>query len=155
MMRLLGFESEVEVKRDHQTPNAARRQDERTARVAGGAHADVPLQWPDDHPTDGPTMKRVALWVELEINDGAMPAFLEAARRDAEGSVAREPGCRRFDILRDPARPNRVCFYEVYDDEAALAAHREMAHFKAYASESPPLIAAKTVTRLAADEHAK
>ena len=74
-------------------------------------------------------MKRLALWVEFELKPGAMPAFLTAARNDATGSVTREPGCRRFDVLVDPQRTDRVCFYEVYDDEAAYIAHRELPHY--------------------------
>ena len=97
-------------------------------------------------------MKRFALWVEFEVNPGATAAFLEAARQDATGSVTHEPGCRRFDVLVDPARPERVCFYEVYDDEAAFQAHREMPHFKAYITASESLIANKTVTRMVAEE---
>jgi autoinducer 2-degrading protein len=97
-------------------------------------------------------MKRFAIWVEFEIKPGATPAFLQAARLDATGSVTHEPGCRRFDVLVDPDHPQRVCFYEVYDDEAAFDAHREMPHFKAYIAASEPLIANKTVTRLIAEE---
>ena len=94
---------------------------------------------------------RFALWVELDINPGQLDTFLVAARGDAHGSVTHEPGCRRFDILRDAERPTRVCFYEVYDDEAAFLAHREMPHFKRYLAESEPMIEGTTVTRLAVE----
>jgi quinol monooxygenase YgiN len=97
-------------------------------------------------------MKRLALWVEFQLKPGAMPAFLTAARNDATGSVTREPGCRRFDVLVDPQRTDRVCFYEVYDDEVALDAHRTMPHFQAYLSATESLVASKIVTRLAAIE---
>jgi (4S)-4-hydroxy-5-phosphonooxypentane-2,3-dione isomerase len=93
-------------------------------------------------------MHCLALWVEFELRPGHSAAFLEAARLDAEGSVGNEPGCRRFDILQDPALPDRVCFYEVYDDEAAFEQHREMPHFKAYFAATEPMIATKRVTRL-------
>lgn len=97
-------------------------------------------------------MKRFALWVEFQLKPGAMPAFLTAARNDATGSITREPGCRRFDVLVDPLRTDRVCFYEVYDDEVAFDAHRMMPHFQAYLSATESLVASKTVTRLAAIE---
>ena len=58
-------------------------------------------------------MHYFALWVEFDLHPGHSAAFLEAARLDAQGSVDHEPGCRRFDILQDPAEPDRVCFYEV------------------------------------------
>ncbi len=100
-------------------------------------------------------MQRYALWVELDILPGRMAAFLEAARLDAEGSVGNEPGCRRFDVLQDPALPNRVCFYEVYDDEAAFLRHREMPHFKTYLATTEPMIAAKRVTFLQVEQRGK
>lgn len=93
-------------------------------------------------------MRCFALWVEFDLQPGVHDAFLAAARLDAEGSVRNEPGCRRFDILQDPASPTRVCFYEVYDDEAAFERHREMPHFKAYFAATEPMIASKRVSRL-------
>jgi quinol monooxygenase YgiN len=89
-----------------------------------------------------------ALWVEFDLHPGHLEAFLDAARLDAQGSVDNEPGCRRFDILQDPAAPHRVCFYEVYDDEAAFLRHREMPHFKIYFAATEPMVAAKRVTKL-------
>jgi quinol monooxygenase YgiN len=96
-------------------------------------------------------MPKIALWVELDVKPLMLDAFLAVARDDARGSVTTEPGCRRFDILRDAERPSRVCFYEVYDDEAAFLAHRDTPHFKRYAAESETMIAARKVTRLAAE----
>ena len=96
-------------------------------------------------------MKHFAVWVQFDVKPGLLPAFLEAAQLDAQGSVGNEPGCHRFDILQDPDVANRVYFYEVYDDEAAFAAHREMPHFKTYASVSEPMIAAKSALRLPVD----
>ncbi|HEX3631875.1 MAG TPA: putative quinol monooxygenase [Casimicrobiaceae bacterium] len=93
-------------------------------------------------------MHRFALWVEFDLHPGHSAAFLEAARLDAEGSVGIEPGCRRFDILQDPALPDRVCFYEVYDDEAAFLRHRDTPHFKTYFAATEPMIAAKRVIKL-------
>ena len=93
-------------------------------------------------------MQHFALWVEFDLHPGRIDAFLEAARLDAEGSVGSEPGCRRFDILRDPDVPDRVFFYEVYDDEAAFLRHREMPHFKTYFAATESMIAAKRVIKL-------
>src|SRR3954447_598125 len=103
----------------------------------------------------GASMKRLVLLVDLHIKAGMMPAFLDIARQDAHGSVTDEPGCRRFDILHDADDPQRVRFYEVYDDETALAAHRDTPHFKAYAAASPPFIESRNVTRLSVEERGK
>lgn len=96
-------------------------------------------------------MPKFALWVEFDVKPSQLQAFLVAARDDANGSVTHEPGCRRFDILRNAERPSHVCFYEVYDDEAAFLAHREMPHYKRYATASEPMVEARTVTRLDAE----
>lgn len=93
-------------------------------------------------------MKHFAVWVQFDVKPGQLPAFLDAARLDAQGSVRNEPGCHRFDILQDPEVANRVYFYEVYQDEAAFAAHREMPHFKTYAATTEPMVAAKTALRM-------
>ena len=39
----------------------------------------------------------------------------------------------RFDVLRDNDDPMKFYFYEVYKDEAARLAHREMPHFAEWA----------------------
>ena len=51
--------------------------------------------------------------------------------------------------------PDRVCFYEVYDDEAAFLRHREMPHFKTYFTATEPMIAAKRVAKLQAVQRGK
>ena len=48
----------------------------------------------------------------------------------AKASLEDEPGCRQFDVAADPADPARFFIYEVYDDEAAIAAHQASDHFK-------------------------
>ncbi len=100
-------------------------------------------------------MERFALWVELDIKPGLLPAFLAAARRNAEGSVRDEPGCHRFDILRDPALADRVCLYEVYTDESAFDAHQRTPHFRTYFATTPPMIATRKSTRLIVAQHDK
>ena len=93
-------------------------------------------------------MKHFAVWVQFDVKPGLLPAFLDAARLDARGSVGNEPGCHRFDILQDPEVPNRVYFYEVYEDKAAFDAHCEMPHFKTYFTTTEPMVAAKTALRM-------
>ena len=100
-------------------------------------------------------MRRFALWVEFEIVPGGVPGFLAAARDDAAGSTANEPGCRRFDVLVDPARPSRVCFYEIYDDEAAFETHKATAHFRAFAEATKTSIVGRNVTRLLVEDDSR
>jgi quinol monooxygenase YgiN len=42
-------------------------------------------------------------------------------------------------------RPNHVFLFEVYDNEAALAAHRETPHFKKYFSAAANMVADRNV----------
>ena len=55
----------------------------------------------------------------------------------------KEPGCRHFDELVDPADKTRVMLYEIYDDEKAFEAHQRTPHFKKYLAEAVPLLAAR------------
>jgi autoinducer 2-degrading protein len=55
--------------------------------------------------------------------------FLQAIEADAIGSERDEPGCLRFNVLRDQQDPNVYYFFEVYRDEAALEAHRATPHY--------------------------
>ena len=58
--------------------------------------------------------------------------FLEVMKVDVAGSRG-EPGCLRFDLLRDKSSPNTFVFYEVYTDADAVAFHREQPHYAAWA----------------------
>lgn len=55
-----------------------------------------------------------------------------------------EPGCRQFDVAADPADPTRVFIYEVYDDPAAMDAHRASEHFKRNSPRIAELVADRT-----------
>ena len=70
-----------------------------------------------------------ALVVTIQIKPEFKNAFMEAMLDDARGSVQNEPGCLRFDVVEDTEDPNRIHLYEVYRDDAAIAAHREAPHY--------------------------
>ena len=67
--------------------------------------------------------------VKVRMRPEARQRFLDAIEVDALGSERDEPGCARFDVLQDATEPNTYYFYEVYNDEAALEAHRQMPHY--------------------------
>ena len=91
----------------------------------------------------------IVLHVTIQVKPEHIAEFLEIARYDAEHSQQDESGCLRFDVLRDRDDPNRLYFYEVYQDEAALEAHRQTPHFKLYFEKSQPLLAAPSERRFA------
>lgn len=86
---------------------------------------------------------------EFEVKPGLMPAFLAAALDDARHSVADEPGCRQFDVVR-PDEGDRVLFYEVYDSRAAFDAHLETPHLARFRAAFPSLIAEERPVRFGA-----
>jgi (4S)-4-hydroxy-5-phosphonooxypentane-2,3-dione isomerase len=69
------------------------------------------------------------LVVSIRVKPGKDRQFLAAIEANAAASLRDEPGCRRFDVLRDNADPRHYLLYELYDDEAAFQAHRNMPHF--------------------------
>ena len=70
-----------------------------------------------------------ALVVRFRIKPGFVDAFALAIIENARASRESEPGCRQFDVCRDPLDRGLFFLYELYDDEAAIAAHMQSAHF--------------------------
>jgi quinol monooxygenase YgiN len=81
-----------------------------------------------------------------------------AAIKENGAATAKEAGCRRFDILNLASDPNHFFLYEVYDNEAALRAHRETEHFKKYQATTGKMVAkreARPMSVVAANAMAK
>ena len=77
----------------------------------------------------------IAIFVSIRVKPGFRTRFVQATLGDARGSVGDEPGCYRFDVLEDDSDPDLVHLYEVYEDQAALDAHRKMPHYARWADE--------------------
>jgi autoinducer 2-degrading protein len=71
----------------------------------------------------------LAIWVKVRIKPELRQRFLDAIEADALGSERDEPGCLRFNVLRDELDENVYYFYEVYTGPAALEAHRAALHY--------------------------
>ncbi len=82
--------------------------------------------------------------VDLVIVPSEMPKYLEAIKENAANAV-KEPGCREFNVTVLASNPNHVFLYEVYDNEAALEAHRQTEHFKKYAAVTKNMVADRSV----------
>ena len=76
----------------------------------------------------------ISIFVTIRIKEGFSDQFTEASFGDSQGSVRDEPGCFRFDILKNTEEHNLFHLYEVYEDEAALDAHRNAPHYKKWRS---------------------
>ncbi|MDF2996836.1 MAG: Antibiotic biosynthesis monooxygenase [Xanthobacteraceae bacterium] len=90
---------------------------------------------------------------EFRVKPGAMPAFLAAAADDARYSLADEPGCRQFDVVRPQGEEHSVLFYEVYDSRAAFDAHLETPHLARFRAALPALITEEKPVRFATRHH--
>ena len=73
--------------------------------------------------------------VQIQPKPDKVEAFLELALFDAQNS-RKEPGCLRFDVLKHLENPPRFSFYEVYQDEAAVQAHRQTPHYARWIKEN-------------------
>jgi (4S)-4-hydroxy-5-phosphonooxypentane-2,3-dione isomerase len=89
----------------------------------------------------------LALVVEFRIKPPFIAAFAEAIAANAQASLDSEPGCRLFDVCRDPADPALFFLYELYDDEAAIDAHLHSPHFIAMNAATSDWVEAKRVRR--------
>lgn len=68
----------------------------------------------------------------VEIKPDKVNDFLKAMETDVKQSrdKAVDPGCLRFDLLRDSTDTQRFIMYEVYEDNAAVEAHQTSDHHK-------------------------
>ena len=76
----------------------------------------------------------ISIFVTIRIKEGLSDQFTESSFGDSQGSVKDESGCFRFDILKNSEEANLFHLYEVYEDEAALDAHRNAPHYKKWRS---------------------
>jgi autoinducer 2-degrading protein len=101
-------------------------------------------------------MDGLVILVRFQLADGQREAFLERVTQNAATSVAREPGCRRFDVLTDMETPaNEVLLYEIYDDAAAFDAHLQAPHFTEFRDAVKDMVVSSVITRMSLREHAR
>jgi quinol monooxygenase YgiN len=87
------------------------------------------------------------LVVEFRIKPEHVPAFEAAILENARAARETEPGCRQFDVCRDPNDPNLFVLYEVYDDEAAIATHVKTPHYLHMNASTGSWVAGKSVRK--------
>jgi len=76
--------------------------------------------------------KPFSIIVEAEIREEQMDNFLLMIKNNAEKS-REEPGCIRFDVLRDQSKENKFWFYEVYENKEAVDHHKTTPHYQSWA----------------------
>jgi quinol monooxygenase YgiN len=80
------------------------------------------------------------LHVHIQIKPEYVDAFKEAILENARNSVL-EPGVARFDVFQQEDDPTRFVLSEVYRSAEAMAAHKETAHYLAWAEKAAPMFA--------------
>jgi len=70
-----------------------------------------------------------SLIVTIETPPDRVDEFIRFMTEAAHDARTKEPGCRRFEVTRLTDRPNVFTLAELYDDDAALEAHRLTPHF--------------------------
>jgi len=73
----------------------------------------------------------LALIVHFNVKSGDEGKTRELMRKMQE-HTRQEPGCRLYVGHQSTEDPRRFCFYEQYDDQAALDAHRAAPYFDRY-----------------------
>ena len=89
------------------------------------------------------------LHVHLKVKPERIDDFIQATIENASHS-RQEPGCVRFDVIQEAADPTRVALIEIYRDQASHSAHRETAHYNAWAERAGDMLAeprARTIYR--------
>ena len=89
-------------------------------------------------PSLAPAM--IIVHVHVQVKEECLAAFCEATLANARASVL-EPGVARFDVIRREDDPARFTLVEVYRDAAAVAAHKETAHYATWRDQVAPMMA--------------
>lgn len=87
--------------------------------------------------------------VQFRIKPEMLAEFEAAVMANARESVAKDPGCLRFDVSQGKDDPLTWVLHEVYDREEAHAAHRRAAHFLAFDAVAARAMTGKTVLKCA------
>lgn len=71
----------------------------------------------------------IIIQVHVHVKPDSIEAFKQASIDNSTNSV-QEPGIVRFDVLQQNDDPARFVLAEVYRSTAAIAEHKETAHYK-------------------------
>ena len=83
--------------------------------------------------------------IVLKVKPELLDEFEAVLLHNARESVAKDPGCLRFDVTQLADDPTRWVLQEVYDRPEAHAAHRQSPHFLAFQAVAERAVAERTV----------
>jgi len=85
----------------------------------------------------------VTVIAKLKVKPGSEAAFEAAAKEMIEKIRPTEPGTLSYVLHKNTADPTEFTYVEVYQDPAALAAHRGSEHMKAFGGKLAGLLAGR------------
>ena len=94
------------------------------------------------HPAGAQSSELYVNIVDLDINPADTTKFIELAKENGAAAV-KEPGCREHNIVVSKTDPNHIVLFEIYDNEAALNAHRASDQFKRYQAATNGMVASR------------
>jgi quinol monooxygenase YgiN len=77
-------------------------------------------------------MNELVLVVKIKMKADCIAQFMAEVEKNGKAARETEPGCKQFDILRDPEDPTKILLYEVYASEEAFQVHQSTPHFQHY-----------------------
>jgi autoinducer 2-degrading protein len=83
--------------------------------------------------------------VFLEALAGRQEGLADELRRHAAACVEEEAGCHRYDVSVDPLEGGTFLLYQVYTDEAAYLAHRELPRYAGFRTLTDPWLRSRRV----------
>jgi len=83
--------------------------------------------------------------VFLEALPGRHEELSQALQFHARTCLEQEIGCQRHDIAVDPLEGGTFLLYQVYADEAAYLAHRELTHYADFRFLTDPWVKSRRV----------
>jgi quinol monooxygenase YgiN len=88
------------------------------------------------------------LMVNVKVKPGRRDEFLVAIKDDAESTSTKEEGNFQFTVVQDNEDLDSFFFLEVYQDQAALDAHRKQPHFEKYRDATASIYVSDPVRRI-------
>ncbi|MGF1754306.1 antibiotic biosynthesis monooxygenase [Vibrio makurazakiensis] len=85
--------------------------------------------------------------VKNVVKQGEKEQYLSIMNENATASVTNEAGCYVFDVLQSHQDDHCFYLYEIYADEAALAAHKLTDHYLASRQQLNGLVIDQSVIR--------
>ncbi|WP_459557395.1 putative quinol monooxygenase [Lacunimicrobium album] len=67
----------------------------------------------------------IAVVVKFVVKSQYIDDFRAAIKIHASNTLTNEPGCKQFDVCRDPQNDQIIFLYEVYESPEALAVHQK------------------------------